>query len=106
MKLITKDIQSKIPKLYATEGKHRNEIKVPLKLFNALGSQRWYIIEMDPENNLCFGFANLGDDCMAELGYISITELERIDSYRFKLERDRAWDSNTTLEKVMDFSVR
>jgi hypothetical protein len=106
MKLFTQKILNELPDLYANEDVPNNEIKVPLKLFNAFGNQRWYVTEYDPSENVGFGFANLGDDLNAELGYISIDELIAVKHPMFKLERDIYWDGNTTLDKVMSFEVR
>ena len=107
MKLLTKEILAKLPALYANEEKQAEDVKVPLKLFNAFGSQTWYITEYSPEERLFFGFCNLGDREMAELGYVSLDELESINMpYRFKLERDLYWNPNTTLKQVMSFEKR
>ena len=35
----------------------------------------WLIAELDPKENLAFGYANLNNDDFAEWGYISIDEL-------------------------------
>lgn len=35
----------------------------------------WLVAELDPKENIAFGFANLNDDQMAEWGYIDIPEL-------------------------------
>ena len=35
----------------------------------------WLIAELDPLNNLAFGFANLNSEDLAEWGYISVDEL-------------------------------
>ena len=67
--------QTEIPRLYQTES-------IPLK--DKVIYQRyqlkevdffWLISELDPEENLAFGYANLNDDDRAEWGYISVTEL-------------------------------
>jgi len=74
MKLFTKEILNKIPALGSTDG--QKDVKVQVKLFNPIGAGTWYLTEYDPKGKLAFGFANLGDPQMAELGYISIKELE------------------------------
>jgi len=35
----------------------------------------WLIAELDPLNNLAFGYANLNNEDLAEWGYISVGEL-------------------------------
>lgn len=105
--LISKKISSRIPKLYDTEQLESNEVKVPVKLFNPVGSQTWYITEYNPEQELAFGFCNLGDDDNAELGYISIDELESLNlPFGLRIERDIYWDSETKLSDVMSFKKR
>jgi len=103
MKLFTKEILNKLPKLYANENKSMEETRVILKLFNPCGAGTWYITEYDPGYKLAFGFTDLGDPEMAELGYVSIQELE---NYRGPLglgiERDMHFGYEHTLAEVMD----
>lgn len=67
----TKDI----PGLYATEHVPLDE-KVIYRRYQIkwLGFY-WLIGELDREDNLAFGYANLNNDDFAEWGYISIDEL-------------------------------
>ena len=47
----------------------------------------------DPETNEAFGFVNLGNPQDAELGYISITEIENLRlPMGLKIERDLHFD--------------
>ena len=101
MMLLTKAILAKLPVLYANEEKSACDIKVPLKLFNPLGSQSWFITEYNPETGIAFGYVT-GMQC-DELGYISIPEIEEMNLHRMVgIERDRYWNMNNTLEEVMD----
>ena len=84
MKLDLTEVQ--IPKLYETES-------VPLKdkvIFQRYEIREigffWLISELDPEENLAFGYANLNDDDCAEWGYISVAELQDNGAVR-----DREW---------------
>lgn len=90
MKLITKKLERKLPRLYDTE-----EEKDPMchvKLFNPMGAGTWYIIEYDPEEKIAFGYADLNMG-FPELGYIGITELENIQlPLGMKIERDLYWE--------------
>lgn len=107
MKLITKAIADKLPALYANEDKMDSEVKVPLKLFNPSGAGTWYITEYDPDEDMAFGWSDLGmgPGC-SELGNISIAELRSIRCPPFGLgiERDINWDPNTTLAEVIEKS--
>lgn len=84
MKLMTKAIENKIPRLGETEGK---EQIVYVKYFNPCGLGTWYGIEYDPKDKLFFGCVNLCGDW--EYGYFSLTELENIKlMFGLGIERD------------------
>lgn len=66
---------SEIPKLYETE-----DIEASKKIIHQLYEIKdigfyWMIAELDKENDIAYGYANLNDDQFAEWGYISIAEL-------------------------------
>ena len=101
MKLITKEIQKKLPNLYAMESEDPSNVKVPLKLFNPCGAATWFITEMDPETGVMFGWCDLGMG-MPELGYVNLDELKSVRlPFGLKIERDIHWNPNTTLAQVM-----
>lgn len=52
----------------------------------------WLIAEIDPEDDLAFGYANLNDDYNAEWGCISLAELKKNASM------DQSW----TLKKFSE----
>ena len=103
MKLLTKEILKKLPALYTNEDKPAAEVTIPVKFFGG-GACTWYATEYDPEQRMFFGFVTLGDPQNAELGYFSLDELEsiRFPPFRLPVERDRHWDTKTTLQTVMD----
>lgn len=105
MKLLTKKLLNNLPPLYTNEEKSLEEIKVITKFFYPVGGATWYATEFDPEDELFFGFVNLGDDQMAELGYFSLEELKSFNNF-LKVERDKFWDSNISLSDVINFKVR
>jgi len=70
---IPEDMTDKIPMLYASE-KWQDPVAV-LKYFTPDSSWTCYVIEFDPEENLCFGLV-IGHE--SELGYFSLEELETI----------------------------
>jgi hypothetical protein len=105
MKLITKAIAAKIPTLYTNEEKSLAETKVPLKLFTPWANATWFITEMNVDTGMMFGYCDLGMG-MPELGYVSMNELEGLRGPAgLRVERDRHWDHNTTLEAVMNKEV-
>lgn len=85
MKLLTKELIKQIPPTYSQE-----ETEDPIcwaKLFTPWSYWTWYVIEFDPEENLCFGYVQ-GHE--AELGYFDLDELEEIKGpLGLKIERDR-----------------
>lgn len=84
-----------IPPLYSTE-----EITDPLcqvKLFTPDSSWSWYIIEIDEEKEICFGYV-VGLE--SELGYFSMSELKSIKgALGLSVERDIHF-TPTLLSKV------
>ena len=107
MELLTKEIIKKLPPIYSNENKKLSETKVIIKFFTPFANASWYVTEFNFEDQLFFGFANLGDDQMAELGYFSLKELEEIKNYSAAgLERDLDWNQETSLEDVINFRVR
>ena len=78
MKLFTKEILKRLPKLGTTSELSMSEVTVQAKLFNPMGAHTWYLIEYDPESKIAHAFCNLGDPQMAEIGDVSITELEEL----------------------------
>lgn len=86
MKLITKEIERKLPPLYANEDKPASETPVIFKLFNPYGSGTWYITEGDLKTGVLFGLCVLHE---AELGYVDLNELMALKKWgRPQIERD------------------
>lgn len=86
MKILTKQLKSQIPALYSTEKVPMEEKIAQVKLFSPIGNGTWYILEMDKDEDLCFGYVELLDN---EFGYFSIKELEDINlPFGLKIERD------------------
>lgn len=84
MKLMTKAIEKKIPKLYSQE--KVNDPIVYVKFFCPWSNWTWYATEYDPETRQCFGYVE-GHE--GELGYFSLDELETITGFGgLKIERD------------------
>ena len=101
MKLLTKEIISKLPKLYSQENNPDPIIQV--KFFNPVGSWTWYGIEFSPEEGLFFGYV-VGQE--SELGYFSLSELESAKGpLGLGIERDLYW-TPVPLSKVKSGAVR
>ncbi len=85
MKLLTKEIINKVPKLYETEHLEPEDKMIWAKFFAPWSNWTWYLIEFDGEDR-CFGFVK-GHD--AEFGYFSLKELQAIEGpFKLKVERD------------------
>lgn len=98
MKLMTKELESRFPKLYQTEGVSFNKIKVIAKYFDPCSEWTWYATEYDPKERRFFGLVR---GHALELGYFSLTELESIvNRYGLGIERDLFF-GECTLADVM-----
>jgi Protein of unknown function (DUF2958) len=80
MKLLTKELIRKIPKLYAQDGEGWNAIAY-VKFFALFSDWTWFVTEYDGEETF-FGLV-IGHE--AELGYFSLSELQSLD---WRIERD------------------
>ena len=77
---------SKMPAFYSTEDVPLKEKMIHMHFF--IGGCDWYATEYDPEQQLFFGFANLGDNDMAEWGYFSLKELCEVKVKFLEVDRD------------------
>lgn len=68
--------KDEIPKLYETENIPAEKKIIYQKLELPHVGFYWLIAELDPKENLAYGYANLNDDNFAEWGYISLDELQ------------------------------
>lgn len=99
-KLLTKDIEKKLPALRSQDGKDPKDVRVIVKFFNPYGAGTWYATEFDPADRLFFGYAKITD---GELGYFSLDELASVRGpFGLGIERDLYWDDKTTLQAVLD----
>jgi len=93
MKLLTQEIKSKIPKLYAQEKKGTEAI-VHVKFFTPWTSWTWYATEGEAQyddegNEIDFLFFGLVEGFETELGYFSLKEFESVTGpCGLKIERD------------------
>jgi hypothetical protein len=91
-KLLTKELESKLPAPYATE--KDDDPTVFVKFFTPYSDWTWYATEYDPENRVFFGWV---DGHYPELGYFSLDELEGLTKTLLgtevpAVERDCGWD--------------
>jgi len=104
MMLMTKEIQKKLPALYANDGKAPAEVRVFAKFFTPWTNWTWYATEYDPETRTFFGMV---DGLEREFGYFTLDELQSIKGmFGLKIERDRFWDDYSTLADVQSGKAR
>ena len=85
MKLLTKELEAKLPPLYSQDGKGDDALAL-VKFFTPDSSWTWYATEYDPVERVFFG---LVDGLEKELGYFSLDELESIKGpLGLRIERD------------------
>ena len=90
MKLLTKEIQQKLPKLYTTEGVPAENKKFICKFFTPWSNWTWYVVEgqyMADIND--WEFFGLVDGHEKEWGYFRLSELEELKGPAgLRIERD------------------
>jgi hypothetical protein len=90
MTLIDNEAAKLLPPLYSQE--RIPDPQCVVKLFCPWAMATWWLTEYDPEKRLAFGFCLLNYADEAELGYVSIDELEMIRGPGgLTIERDLYW---------------
>jgi hypothetical protein len=74
MKILTKEVLDAFAKQGYTGDKSAKDIKIVLKLFNPTGAGTWYLYEKE-DDDIYWGYVNLGDVDCAECGTVSMQEL-------------------------------
>ena len=87
MKLLTKEIEKKLPKLYSQE--NEKNPKIVVKFFHPLSSWTWYAYEGERDLDGDILFFGLVDGFEKELGYFSLEQLEEIKVKGLGIERDK-----------------
>lgn len=106
MKLITKELEKTFEKypIGSQDGLGGNA-KVIAKFFNPAGAGTWLITEAEKTEDgdyEMFGYCHLGDDEMAELGYVMLSQLEELKlPFGLKVERDMYVPKNCNLIQAM-----
>ena len=94
MKLLTKEIERKLPKLYANDGMKDPEAIV--KFFTPDGNWTWYATEFDGKDE----FFGLVEGHEQELGYFSLADLKKVRGLMgLPVERDTCFQP-TPLSKI------
>ena len=95
VKLLTQANRKSFPEWRSTDGRAPEEVKIIVKLFTPDSSWTWYATEFDGEDT----FFGLVDGHARELGYFSLSELERVRGpMGLPVERDRHFGEHTLAE--------
>ncbi len=89
MKLLTKEIEDKLPKLYATEKTPIEDKTIIAKYFHPMGDLTYYAVEYDPKEKEFFGLTVLNGE--KEWGYFSLEHLANLNISGLGIERDKWW---------------
>ena len=101
MGLLTKDLISKIPKLYQTEGIPLREKLAVVKFFHPASNWTWYVVEYDGEDT-CWG---LVEGHEVEFGYFSLSEISQpLGPYKLAAERDK-WFQPTEVRDLPVYNI-
>ena len=86
MVLLPKEIEEKLPPLYATEKIATKDKIVKIKFFTPDSSWSWYVVEYDKEEKIFFGYVK---GHYPEWGYFCLAELqEATGPLGLHIERD------------------
>ena len=93
MKLLTKELENIFEKYpIGSQDGLRGNAKVIAKFFNPVGAGTWIITEAEKLENGdydMYGYCHLGDDEMAEFGYVRLSELQELKlPFGMTVERD------------------
>jgi hypothetical protein len=102
MKLLTKAIETMARKQYQF-GNEWEKQKIVAKFFNPTGSWTWYLMNMDEDNDYCWGIVK-GNE--VECGSFSLKELQAFrGKFGLGIERDMSFTPMPVTElwaKLMD----
>lgn len=106
MKLITKELEETFEKYpIGSQDGLGGKAKVIAKFFNPVGPGTWLITEANKLENSdyeMFGYCHLGDDEMAELGYVNLSQLEQLQlPFGLSVERDSYMPKDCNLIQAM-----
>ena len=88
MKLMTKELESKLPALYSNEMKKATDVPIIIKYFHPFSNWTWYATEGSKEKDGSYLFFGLVRGTETELGYFSEKELGELKINGLGIERD------------------
>ncbi|OHD19677.1 MAG: hypothetical protein A2086_01725 [Spirochaetes bacterium GWD1_27_9] len=88
MELLTTKLKERFAEIGCQAKKGNNAIVIAHYF---IGGCEWWFTEYYPDENIFFGFVNLNDSQMAELGYTSLEEMKSFNIRGLEIERDLHW---------------
>lgn len=106
MKLMTKELEKEFEKYpLGSQDGLLGQAKVIAKFFNPMGVGTWFITEAEKQEDgdyEMFGYCHLGDDELAEFGYVMLSELQEIKGpLGMGIERDLYLSKDCTLIEAL-----
>lgn len=91
MKLLTKEIERKLPALYSTDGKPDEDRKVIAKFYTPWTNWTWYVLEGEySEDHGTWMFFGWVEGHAKEFGHFLLSDLESVRGPAgLRIERDR-----------------
>lgn len=104
MKLVTKELENKMPKINETS--NQKDPMVLVHYFNPAGAGNWFGIEYDKDTGIMYGYVSIFGDHNDELGDFSIAELEEFKGmFGLGIERDLHWEARPLSEVKAQFTM-
>lgn len=104
MKLVTKELAKKLPRLYETEHMPFEKVTAYIKLFHPSSDLTWYVTEYDG-NDKFYGMVENGSG-ETEFGYFSLAEMSQpMGPYKLPVERDLYFEP-TLLDNIPAYRKR
>jgi len=97
MKLLTKEIEKKLPKLYSQE--HEKNPRIIVKFFHISSTWSWYAYEGEKQKDGDILFFGMVHGHEKELGYFTLKQLEEIKIRGLGIERDKFFGYDHRLEE-------
>lgn len=104
MKLLTKEIEERLPALYSNENVENPKIIV--KFFHPLSSWTWYAYEGERQEDGDYMFFGLVDGFEKELGYFTLKQLEEVKVRGLGVERDMHFGDDHLLSEFHTTSIK
>jgi hypothetical protein len=102
MKLMTKEVEKKLPALYSQDGKDPKDVKIVVKFFHAASNYTWYATEGSKREDGDWEFFGLVRGHFAELGYFTLSELQGVRVRGLPVERDMHFGFDRTLAEAKE----